>query len=162
MPRKIRSLLLIAGITLLTVAIALIILTAGQPPASPVLPNPNGYDDFVKAARLLTGDVGNANTLDRGGLQTLVSMNSQSLALLRLGLTRQSALPDSFMTNIGAMLGDFARLKQLAQVLVAEGRLMEMDNRLADAAQSYVDTIRFWKRDESRWIHYQSPLGHRL
>ena len=33
-------------------------LHAGPTPARPPLPNPNGYDDFLKAASLLTGDVG--------------------------------------------------------------------------------------------------------
>jgi hypothetical protein len=34
-------------------------------------------------------------------------------------------------------------MKRLAQLLAAEGRLREMDNRLADAAHSYADAIRF-------------------
>ena len=55
-------------------------------PPSP-LPNPNGYDDFLKAAALLTGNVGNASTLDHEGLRALVSTNAESLRLLRLGLT---------------------------------------------------------------------------
>jgi hypothetical protein len=41
------------------------------------------------------------------------------------------------------MLSDLAAMKRLVQLLAAEGRLREMDNRLADAAQNYVDAIRF-------------------
>ena len=40
-------------------------------------------------------------------------------------------------------MNQLAGLKRLVQLLAAEGRLREMDNRLADAAQSYVDAIRF-------------------
>jgi hypothetical protein len=90
--------------------------------------------------------VGDADTLDHETLQALVSTNAESLRLLRLGLTRQCALPaDSAMTNVSGMLRDLAVMKQLAQLLAAEGRLREMDNRLADAAQSYVDAIRLGK-----------------
>jgi hypothetical protein len=91
----------------------------------------------------LTGTPIDSTTLDHEALQALVSTNAESLRLLRLGLTRQCALPaDSAMTNVSGMLGDLAAMKQLAQLLAAEGRLRELDNRLADAAQSYIDAIR--------------------
>jgi hypothetical protein len=144
MPRKTRTLLL-ASVVMFVVAIltALFLPVGGTPPRPPV-PNPNGYDDFLKAAALLAGDVGNASTLDHNGLGALVSSNSESLGLLRLGLTRQCALPAGVaMTNSSGLLGSLAAMKQLAQLLAAEGRLREMDNRLADAAHSYLDTIRF-------------------
>lgn len=108
------------------------------------MPNPNGYDDFLKSAALTTGDTANAPTLDRNGLLALVSTNSESLRLLRIGLTRQCALPaESAMTNISGLLVQLADLKRLSQLLNAEGRLRELDNKTAEAAQSYVDTIHF-------------------
>jgi hypothetical protein len=116
----------------------------GQPPAPPPLPSPNGYNDFLKAAALLTGDVNNASTLDHDGLQALVSTNAESLRLIRLGLSRGCSVPtDSAMTNIAGVLADLPNLKSLARLLVEEGKLAEMENRTADASQSYVDTIRF-------------------
>jgi hypothetical protein len=76
----------------------------------------------------------------------LVFTNAESLRLLRLGLTRQCAFPaDSAMMNDAGMLSDLAAMKQLAQLLAAEGRLRELDNHLADAAQSYLDAIRLGK-----------------
>lgn len=108
----------------------------------PPLPNPNGYDDFLKAASLLSDDVGNASTLD--DLRDLVSTNAESLRLVRLGLGRQCVFPtDTAMTNTSEMLSELASLKRLAQLLAAEGKLREAENNLSGAAGSYVDTIHF-------------------
>lgn len=144
MPRKVRTLLLALVVIFVVAMLTVVFLFVGRTPPPSPLPNPNGYDDFLNAAALLTGDAGNASTLAHDGLRALVSTNAESLRLLRLGLTRQCALPaDSAMTNIPGMLSDLAAMKRLVQLLAAEGRLREMDNRLADAAQSYVDAIRF-------------------
>ncbi|MGA2661799.1 MAG: hypothetical protein ABSH34_30325 [Verrucomicrobiota bacterium] len=144
MPRKTRTLLLALVVMFMVAILTALFLPLGRTPPRPPLPNPNGYDDFLKAAALLAGDVGNAPTFDHNGLGVLVSANSESLRLLRLGLTRQCALPaDSAMTNVAGLLGDLAAMKRLAQLLAAEGRLREMDHRLADAAHSYLDAIRF-------------------
>ena len=144
MPRRIRILLL-ALVVIVALAMPLLIMfTAGRSPAPPALPNPNGYDDFLKAAALLTGDVANASTLDHDGLRALVSTNSESLRLLRLGLSRSCSVPtDSAMTNITGVLSDLANLKSLVRLLAEEGRLAEMENRYVDAARSYLDAIRF-------------------
>jgi len=111
------------------------------------LPNPNGYDDFLNAAALLTGDVGNASAFDHDGLRALVFTNSEALRLLRLGLTRDCSVPtESAMKNFEGMVTDFQNLRRLVQLLAAEGRLREMDNRLGDAAQCYVDAIHFGRK----------------
>jgi len=46
------------------------------------------------------------------------------------------------MTNVSGLGPELARLKVLARLLTDEGQLAEMENRYADAAQSYLDTIR--------------------
>jgi hypothetical protein len=146
MPRRVRVLLLASAVIVVLTTLTVLLLTVDRLPPLPPLPNPNGYDDFLKAAALLTGDAGNASTLRHEALRALVSANSESLRLLRLGLTRQCAFPAaSAMTNVSGMLSDLAAMKRLGQLLAAEGRLREQDNRLADAAQSYVDAIRLGK-----------------
>jgi hypothetical protein len=141
MTRKTRTLLLALVAVFL---LAVLFLALGRTPPPVPLPNPNGYNDFLKAAALLTGDAGDADTLDHKALRALVSTNAESLRLLRLGLSRQCALPaDSAMTNVSGMMSDLAAMKQLVELLRAEGRLREMDNHPADAAQSYLDAIRF-------------------
>ena len=111
-----------------------------MPPA--LLPNPNGYDDFLKAGALVVGDVSSAPTFGLEELRTLMLTNAEPLRLLRLGLSRACSVPtDSFITNFS--MSDLGTLKGLAYVLVGEGRLAELENRPADATRSYLDAIRF-------------------
>ena len=122
MPRKVPTLLLaLAVVFVLAMLTMLFVFVGGTPPPLP-LPNPNGYDDFLKAAGLLTGDVSNASALDHDRLRALVSTNSESLRLLRLGLTRGCSVPtDSAMTNMAGLLSDMASLKFLARLIEEEG-----------------------------------------
>ena len=139
-----RRLLLALAVVALAGLLSVVMFMVGKPPVSPPLPNPNGYDVFLQAASMLSGDIGNAPTLNHDDLRALMSTNADSLRLLRLGLSRQCALPaDAAMTNVAGMLADLANLKRLAQLLAAEGRLHEMDNETLVAAQSYLDVIRF-------------------
>jgi hypothetical protein len=144
MSRKLRALLVaLLGIALLAI-VSLIVFTAGRPPLVPPLPNPNGYDDFVKASAAVVGNVGDYPTLDRNDLDALVSTNAEPLRLLRVGLSRQCLMPmDSALTNDTGMMNRLAEMKRLVQLLATEGRLREIENRPSDAARSYTDAIRF-------------------
>ncbi len=139
--RKLLLGLVVVSLAALWVALAI---TLSGPPARPSLPNPNGYDDLVKASATVAGDVGNFQALDRDSLRALVSTNAESLRVLRLGLTRQCVMPmDSALTNDAGRMSQLADMERMVQLLAAEGRLREMDNRAADAANSYTDAIRF-------------------
>ncbi len=144
MPRRVRTLLLTLVVTLVLLALAMALFMAGQWPTPPPLPSPNGYDDFLRAGTTVTDGVGDFSTLDRDGVRALVRTNAEPLRLLRLGLTRQCAMPiDWSATNFLGMVGNLAEMKKLALLLAAEGRLAEMDSLPADAAKSYVDAIHF-------------------
>ena len=141
MLRNPRFLLLAFALAAVAVLVALLAFTLGRSPARPPLPNPNGYDDFVKAGEAVLGNVGDWPDLDHDSLAALVFTNAEPLRLLRLGLTRQCVKPtDSALTNNYNWLRGMARL---AHLLAAEGRLREMENRPAEAALSYVDVIRY-------------------
>jgi hypothetical protein len=144
MSKKSRILLLCSAVIALLAFVALIGLFSGhQPPPTP-LPNPNGYDDFLKASALAAGDVGNAPTMGLEELRILVQTNAEPLRLVRLGLNRRCALPiDSAITNASAMLDDLAKLKSVARLLVAQGRLAELEDRSADAIRIYLEAIRY-------------------
>jgi hypothetical protein len=143
MLRNPHLLLIVLVVVVVLANVWLIAFTLGRPPATPPLPNPNGYDDLVKAAGLVTGDVFNADALDHEELRALVATNTESLRLLRLGLTRQCALPHDSVLAIGPGMADHVKaLYRLANLLEAEGRLREIDDRRGDALQSYVDSIR--------------------
>jgi len=131
---------LVAG----AVLVALLAFTTGRSTAPPPLPNPNGYDDFIKAGEAVLGNISDWPDLDHDSLRDLVSTNAEPLRLLRLGLTRQCVMPmESALTNAAASMNQLARMKRLVHLLAAEGRLREMESRPADAALSYVEAIRF-------------------
>jgi hypothetical protein len=115
-------------------------------PPIQLLPNPNGYDDLVKAGKMVAvnatinttfyGDMGEPQ------LQEVISTNADALALARVGLSNQCRVPvqysESYVSN---HLSNLASLKFLAQALCAEGKLAEMENRPNDAVKSYLDVI---------------------
>ncbi len=113
-------------------------------PPLPPLPNPNGYTDLVKAGEMVSG-TDNYEKMDQSQLRELVSKNAAALALAREALSNQCAVPLQFSTNYmeAHLEGELSGLKRLAQVLIAEGRLAEMENRPADAARSYLDAVHF-------------------
>ena len=144
MLRNPRIMLLALVFVVVLANVWLIAFTLGRPTARPPLPSPNGYDDFLKAAALLTGDVYQLTNLNHDGLRALVATNAGTLRLLKLGLTRNCSVPtDSAMTNVPGMMSDLASLKSLARLLTDEGQLAEIENRYADAARSYLNAIRF-------------------
>ncbi len=144
MPRKIRNLLLALVVMFLVAMLTALFLPMGRTPPRPPLPNPNGYDDFAKAAQAAPRNVGDFQTLDHASLSDLVSTNTEPLRVLRLGLTRRCAMPMApLLTNGAGWVTQLGDMKGLVQLLAAEGRLREIDNRPADAARSYTDAIRF-------------------
>jgi hypothetical protein len=86
--RNPRLLLLAFALAAVAVLVARLALTTGRSPVRPPLPNPNGYDDLVKASETVLGNVGGFPTLDHDSLAASVSTNAEPLRLLRLGLTR--------------------------------------------------------------------------
>jgi len=116
------------------------------PPPLPPLPNPNGYDDLVKAGKMVAvnatvnttfyGDMGEAQ------LQKVVSANAAVLTLARASLSNQCRVPVQYSeTYASNHLSDLASLKRLAQAFCAEGKLAEMESQPDEAVKSYLDTI---------------------
>ncbi len=111
------------------------------PPVAP-LPNPNGYEDLVKAGRVIKSMAGYDQTNEQQ-LAELVATNAEALRLLRAGLSNQCRVPLQFSENyMTRHLNDLTSFKRLAQILAAEGRLAGMEGRPADAAKSYLDAFR--------------------
>lgn len=122
--------------------LAKLVLFSGPLPPRGVPPNPNGYDDILKAGALETRDTTDYPTMTRDQLTALISTNSEPLRLLRLGLSRQCAVPlESHMTNLTQFSTELPRVKHLAQLLAAEGRLCELEGRSGDAALCYAQAI---------------------
>jgi hypothetical protein len=137
-PARLRPLKLLVGLaagSFLLVATVLFF-AAGQTDESYTLPNPNGYDDLLKAGQQVTRRLDNIGELNHDTLKALVTTNSEALRLLR------AVVPiDAEISNFSALSGDLIGLKALAKLLAAEGRLAELENRPAAAANSYIDAV---------------------
>jgi hypothetical protein len=133
-------------------------------PPIPPLPNPNGYDDFVKAGEMVlanheAGDE-NWNKMKLVELRKLVAKNSDALQAARTNLQEDCAVPLQFSRDDGGRhLTEMADFKRLAQAFVAEGRLAEMENRPGDAAKSYLDAIRLGHKSTHGGIMIDQLVG---
>ncbi|MGH7976542.1 MAG: hypothetical protein ACREDS_07985 [Limisphaerales bacterium] len=115
------------------------------PPLPPIqpLPNPNGYDDLVKAGQMVSDNTGAYESLNESQLRELVSANAEALSHARTGLSNECRVPLQFSQNyLTNHIHDEIGLRNLAQAFVAEGKLAEKENRFGDAAKSYLDAIR--------------------
>lgn len=123
--------------------VAALILTLSQPaPAPPPLPQPNGYDDFVKAGRMITDSASDYGAMSEEELRAFMKKNAEALKLVRTGLGRECRVPLDYSATNTAFLGNLAVIKRLAQAMMAEGRLAEMENRPADAVEAYLAVMR--------------------
>jgi hypothetical protein len=114
-----------------------------EPPARLApLPKPNGYDDLVKAGKMLASNVSDYDKMSQEQLQKAVSANAAAVSLARSGLSNQCRVPiqysESYLSN---HLDDLACLKRLARAFAAEGMLAEVNGRMNDAVQSFLDTV---------------------
>lgn len=156
---------LVGGVVALVLGLTLFAALKPRPPVP--LPNPNGYDSFVQAGALVSENVGKYRDFDLVTLRQLVVSNREPLRLLRVGLTRESVVPvnyptkdiTNFLNADDDMLAQLPKLKQVAQLLVAEGRLAELEDRPADAMRSYADCIRFGNESSRGGVMIQRLVG---
>ena len=136
--------LLTASFAIIAIGLSATIFLLPYRRPSPALPNPNGYDDFIKAGELITGDVGNYQRMDLVSLKNLISSNTESLRLVRLGLTRRCSVPTELaIKNFGGEIAHISKTKTIAQLLRAESRLAELENHPQEAAKDCVEGLRF-------------------
>jgi hypothetical protein len=133
----------IPAVTILAVVGLLVFLELQPLPPVQPLPNPNGYDDVVKAGKMVTSNVGNYYEMNEAQLRETVSANAEALSLARISLSNECRVPIQFSLSYfnKQHFSELSGLKRLAQTFAAEGRLAEMENRPGDAVKSYLDAI---------------------
>ncbi len=136
--RTIKLALILAGTFTVTIGALLLWVSLRPLPRDP-MPNPNGYDGLVEAGKSL-GDL-TIDPSDPALSRSLVQTNAHALRLARRALAEQCLVPYWDGTNGNHVL-ELPALKRLAQLFIAEGAIAERDRRFADAAHSFVDTIR--------------------
>jgi hypothetical protein len=113
------------------------------------MPNPNGYDDFVKAENLLRdrGTVTNASTATEQELAALVATNAEALRMARMGLSRECRMPHNYSTNYEVYLdqlnSQLSLFRQVAFNFRAAGSLAIDRGQTNDAIEDFLDAIRF-------------------
>jgi hypothetical protein len=123
-------------------------LAAPVPLTSPPLPDPNGYDDVLRAGLAIQNGGANfdkvdVTTADETALIPLVEANRDALAMARRGLDRPFQVPVVHDLNeLNRQMPEFSAIRESARALLAEGRLAEHQDRLDDAVRAYLDVVR--------------------
>jgi len=114
-------------------------------PADPPLPDPNGYDDLVRAAGLVPDDkvlrVGvKIEDLSADDLRQAVASSAKALEAARIGIGRECLRPraDAFDVSHGSVQRHLA-LGKLANAFEVEAALARREGKLGDAARSFGD-----------------------
>jgi hypothetical protein len=113
--------------------------------AKPRMPNPNGYDTLLAAARLVTGvppAQGVAAKATEEELRAFIAENDQALAQARAGFAQESAVPLGRMESIGAHLEVSGPLRQLGRLLACQAVLARREGRTSDALQVSLNLLR--------------------
>ena len=123
-------------------------------PVLPELPDPNGYDDLVRAGKAVDSaltalsNAGNvAHTIwddpwtgSDVEMRALTSATAAALAIARLGLDKPCQVPFSYSNPFAC--DHLSSLRTLAIAFAVDGVWAEREGRMADAAGSYMDVIR--------------------
>jgi len=120
----------------------LIFMEEPLPPVAP-LPNPNGYDDLVKAGQMIKDIVSDYDNASLETLHGIVLTNAEVLSLARSALSNQCGVTLQFSrAYVTNHLPELIGFRSLAYAFVCEGKFAEKENRFNDAAKSYLDAIR--------------------
>ena len=115
---------------------------SGPLPPAPPLPQPNGYDDLVKAGRMVSSNSWNFEQMTGEQLRETVAANAAALSLARAGLSNECGVPLQFsLAYLNQHLPELAGFKDLAQAFMAEGRLAEATGRYDNATRCYLDCM---------------------
>lgn len=126
-------------------------LPAVRIPAPPPLPNPNGYDFYVRAGNLALGTDISENSPDRivphlGRLATRIEVDAElasnvtALKMLRDGFAFPSRQPP--VRSFNRSFPNLANLRKIARVLAFEARVKSARGNHAGAASSSLDALR--------------------
>ena len=133
-----------------------------QPPAAKVImPNPNGYDDFLRAASVVrVPDSLSLNNASLADLRQLVAANSNALHCINIGLTKQSMVRISttqeFITN---HINTTLAMRKIAQVMDAAAQIALREARTNDSAVIVMDLIRFSRESARGGLIVERMLG---
>lgn len=142
-----KKLLLTAAIVVIVALGALVIATPKIEPEPP-LPNPNGYDDFLKATTLLSVNPPDWQSMSgeeqHEALKKLIATNQVAIDQVRIGLTKECrVVPYELNATNSIHLTDLGKTKAVAQTFLAASKLALIEGRTNEAAILAIDCIRY-------------------
>jgi hypothetical protein len=130
---------LLAFAALLALVIALLVAARRTDP----LPNPNGYDDFVAAGKMVVGKISGLDFKDTQQIAAFAEKNAAVLARVREGLSREVRVPVKLNENwIASHLPEILAVKEAGNTLQLIARQHEAEGRLAEAVNIQLDRLR--------------------
>jgi hypothetical protein len=109
------------------------------------LPDPNGYDDFVKASNQIHGDWPNKGDYAKAKIDEIrpfVEANKASLDLVKIGLKRESLVPiEDSQEGLARHFEASRNIRSVPRLLICEAMVYEADGRFVEAARSYRDVL---------------------
>jgi hypothetical protein len=137
---------LVIFVVALPFIISLVFLAGTKRPASLAaepLPNPNGYDNFVKAAGMIKGNPKRYKEMGETNLAELIATNADALALVKSAFTNECRVPLQLDPSSSARDYHFVAFDNLTQTMTAEARFAELQNSPMEAADDYLNVIHF-------------------
>jgi len=122
--------------------IAYVFLAPSSPKPTP-MPNPNGYDDFVKAGSITLDTHRFFNDMSHDELTTFFSTNKTMMEIGRIGLTHECKMPDDYSVDyVGRYIEETRSIRELASAFCAKGKLAELDGRTNEAVECFLSSIK--------------------
>lgn len=131
--------ILVAGFL---VILAAILLTGAPHPPAVTASERDGYMKRIAAAELVKGKAPDFKTAGQDEIRAFVEANQEALSLLRLTLKLECRVPVDYSLKYAKVQPQrHQAIRQMARLLMAEGRLAEAEQRVADAVHSNLDLI---------------------
>jgi hypothetical protein len=157
------ALLLIYSVPVFVVGGLVAFLVLRPLPPLPHLPNPNGYDDLLNAAKLVSTNTAGYAKMSVYQLRPLVVGNAGALSLARDGMDKGCGVPVQYsQSGQQNVAGNYTKLRRLGEAFAAEGRLAELDKRTGAAVDSYVDLMRLGAATEHGGILIDAMVGMQI
>jgi hypothetical protein len=134
-----------AALLAIVAATAAVLATTGRQPPLPKLPDPNGYDDIVKAGSLVKGTWPNKGDFAKAAVsdvRAFVEANKATLDLARVGLGRECVVPlENSQEGMERHFEALSPIRAVGRLLQGEALVAQADGRIADASKAYHDEL---------------------
>ena len=144
----------------------LALLWAYPPYVPPPLPQPNGYDDLLRAAEMLAPRTGWYSEMEKEELTAIVEHNQPALALAREALAKECVVPldwsadETWLGNVH--LPEAGKPRELARAISAEALLAHRDGNKQLAIELSFDNIRLGQAAAEGGLAVDWLVGHAI